>query len=114
MIFLPETYGPVLLTRKAQRQRKKEARTDIYAPAELQNKGGFRHMVVVVLGRPFQMLFQEAIVSFTCLYLSVAYAIFYLYFQAYPIIFQGPKSKVALRARLSGQNFRTDTVCRCL
>ncbi|KAL9620883.1 MAG: hypothetical protein Q9160_004665 [Pyrenula sp. 1 TL-2023] len=68
MIFLPETYGPVLLSRKAQRLRKKEARTDIYAPVELDNKGGFRHMVTVVLGRPFQMLFQEAIVSFSCIY----------------------------------------------
>jgi hypothetical protein len=35
------------------------------------------------------MLFFELIVSATCLYLSIAYAIFYMSFEAYPIIFQG-------------------------
>lgn len=35
------------------------------------------------------MAIQESIVHFTCLYLALAYAIFYLYFQAYPIIFEG-------------------------
>jgi len=34
------------------------------------------------------MLIHESIVLFTCIYLSLAYAIFYLYFEAYPIIFQ--------------------------
>lgn len=35
------------------------------------------------------MIFHESIVSLTSLYLALAYAIFYLYFEAYPIIFQG-------------------------
>lgn len=96
MVFLPETYVPVLLTKKARRLRKEGDKTNAYAPAELERKG-LRHMVTVVLTRPFRMLFQEAIVLFTCLYLSIAYAIFYLYFQAYPIIFQGPRSKSAFQ-----------------
>lgn len=42
------------------------------------------------------MIIGEYIVSFTCLYLSLAYAIFYLYFQAYPIIFQGEVIEIVL------------------
>lgn len=34
------------------------------------------------------MLFFELIVLATCIYLSLAYGIFYMYFEAYPIIFQ--------------------------
>ncbi|KAH0258779.1 MFS general substrate transporter, partial [Aureobasidium melanogenum] len=35
------------------------------------------------------MFFTEAIVLCSCLYLSFVYAIFYMYFQAYPTIFSG-------------------------
>lgn len=35
------------------------------------------------------MIAQELMVSLTCLYCALAYAIFYLYFQAYPLIFEG-------------------------
>ena len=46
-------------------------------------------MVTVILMRPLHMIVREAIVLFSCTYLSLAYAIFYLFFEAYPIIFQG-------------------------
>ncbi|KAE8150323.1 major facilitator superfamily domain-containing protein [Aspergillus avenaceus] len=39
--------------------------------------------------RPLHMLFCEPIITFTCLYLSYASAIFFMYFEAYPLIFQG-------------------------
>jgi hypothetical protein len=35
------------------------------------------------------MLFFELIVLATCLYLSLIYGIFYMYFEAYPIVFEG-------------------------
>lgn len=46
-------------------------------------------MVTVTLMRPLRMLFFELIVSATCLYLSLAYGIFYMYFGTYFIVFQG-------------------------
>lgn len=61
----------------------------IFAPLELEKKG-MKQMVTVILMRPLHMIAYEAIVLFTCLYLSLAYSIFYLFFEAYPIIFQGP------------------------
>ncbi|KAL4890627.1 MFS general substrate transporter [Aspergillus ambiguus] len=67
-LFLPETFQPVL----AQRKENKE-----------------NAVVLKALTRPLYMLFCEPIVSFTCLYLSYASAIFFMYFEAYPLIFQG-------------------------
>jgi multidrug resistance protein len=92
LIALPETYLPILLHRKASRLRLETGNQELVALSELE-KTGPRHMITVVLTRPFRMIIYESIVLFSCLYLSLAYAIFYLYFQAYPIIFQGPHSK---------------------
>lgn len=55
---------------------------------ELEKKG-FKQMATVTLTRPLRMLCFELIVASTCIYLSVAYAIFYIYFEAYPIVFEG-------------------------
>ncbi|KAF7592956.1 hypothetical protein BBP40_012192 [Aspergillus hancockii] len=39
--------------------------------------------------RPLYMILFEPIITLTCLYLSYASAIFFMYFEAYPLIFQG-------------------------
>ncbi|MCJ1452410.1 hypothetical protein MMC28_002753 [Mycoblastus sanguinarius] len=88
LIFLPETYGPTILKRRAKKMRKETGNTQIFAPMELEKKGA-KQMVTVTLMRPLHMIAFEAIVLFTCLYLSLAYAIFYLFFEAYPLIFEG-------------------------
>lgn len=71
-IFLPETYGPVLLKRKAQQMRKETGRSDIVAPIELEDQSWTECM----LTRPVRMFLFEWIVLFSCLYLSAAYGIF--------------------------------------
>ena len=88
LVFLPETYGPTILKARAKRMREKTGNTKIFAPIELEKKGA-KQMLTVTLVRPLHMIVSEAIVLFTCLYLSLAYAIFYLFFEAYPLIFQG-------------------------
>ncbi|KAL8820768.1 MAG: hypothetical protein Q9223_001084 [Gallowayella weberi] len=85
---MPETYGPTILKHRAQKMRKETGNPNIFAPIELEKKGA-RQMITVTLTRPIRMIVFEAIVLFTCLYLSIAYAIFYLFFEAYPLIFQG-------------------------
>jgi MFS family permease len=104
-IFLPETYGPVILKHRAQKLRKETGDESIIAPIELE-KTDFNHVVTVILTRPLRMLCFEPLVLFTCLYLSYACelttsylqnmplnyppdAIFYIYLQSYPIIFTG-------------------------
>lgn len=86
--FLPETFGPILLARRAQSLRKSTGRDHIFARIELEKKG-FKQMATVTLTRPLRMLFFEPIVSATCAYLSLIYGTFYMYFQAYPIVYQG-------------------------
>jgi len=87
LLCLPETYGPILLARRAAALRKSSPSSDMYAPIELEKKG-FKQMATVTLTRPLRMLFFEPIVACTCIYLSFIYAIFYMYFEAYELIFQ--------------------------
>lgn len=88
LAFLPETYGPTILKHRAKRMRKETDNPNIFAAIELEKKGA-KQMITVTLMRPLHMIAFEAIVLFTCLYLSLAYAIFYLFFEAYPVIFEG-------------------------
>lgn len=86
---------------------------DIIAQTDLQKKS-FGYVVTVVLSRPFKMLFRELIVSTTCAYLSLCYGIFYLYFEAYPIIFQGPTSVYRFSPGIAGLMFLPVTIGSCL
>ncbi|KAH6652138.1 major facilitator superfamily domain-containing protein [Truncatella angustata] len=89
---LPETYGPVILKFRARKIRQNSEigpeHAHIYAPIEVEAKG-WRHIVGVILARPLRMMCTELIVIAVCLYLAIAYAIFYMFFQAYPIVFKG-------------------------
>ncbi|EAW07300.1 MFS transporter [Aspergillus clavatus NRRL 1] len=86
-LLMPETYAPVILQRRARRLRKETGNMNIVSPVDLSCQSLGRKLAVN-LARPFQMLYHEAITSLSCLYLALTYAVFYLYFQAYPIIFQ--------------------------
>ncbi|KAG9973661.1 MFS general substrate transporter, partial [Aureobasidium melanogenum] len=88
LLFSPETYAPIILAMRARRLRKENGNPNIFAPIELEHHD-LKQMIIVVLTRPVRMFFTEAIVLCSCLYLSFVYAIFYMYFQAYPTIFSG-------------------------
>ncbi|KAK3344363.1 hypothetical protein B0T25DRAFT_616029 [Lasiosphaeria hispida] len=48
-----------------------------------------KELTTVVLTRPIRMIVLEPIVNTSCVYLALCYAIFYMSFEAFPIIFQG-------------------------
>lgn len=75
LVLMPETYGPVVLQRKAQKLRK-QGKEGVLAPIELERRD-FYQVAVVVLTRPVRMFFFEALVLFSCLYTALIYAIFY-------------------------------------
>ncbi|KAL6252679.1 hypothetical protein RBB50_000398 [Rhinocladiella similis] len=102
--IMPESYTPVLLSRKAKRLRKETGDPEIIARTDLHKKT-LRHVLTVVMTRPYRMLFREVIVMCTCAYLALAYGIFYIYFEAYPIIFQGPDSIYKWSYGLAGLAF---------
>jgi MFS family permease len=87
LLFIPETYGPIILRNRARRLRKTTGDKNIFAPVELEKKS-FKELATVTLTRPIRMLFFELIVLTSCLYLSLVYAIFYLFFEAYPLVFE--------------------------
>lgn len=87
VVFLPETYAPILLERRARKLRKENPAAKVIAPRELEETD-FSQLMTVILTRPLRMLACEPIVSTTCAYLALVYTIFYISFQAFPIIFQ--------------------------
>lgn len=87
VFWLPETFAPVLLSRRAAAIRKKDPSAQVYAAAELEDRG-LKQLATVVLTRPLRMLATELIVVCTCLYLALIYSIFYMSFRAFPHIFQ--------------------------
>lgn len=85
--FIPETFGPILLARRARQMRRQDPSSHAAAPRDLEETD-LSCLLTVVLTRPLRMLFFEPIVSATCVYLALVYTIFYMSFQSFPIIFQ--------------------------
>ncbi|KAH7120595.1 major facilitator superfamily domain-containing protein [Dactylonectria macrodidyma] len=86
ILVVPETYVPVI---KRRLMKDGEARGSEAGVLAQGNKTRLLDELKVVFSRPFKMIFQEPLVLFTSLYLALIYATLYLFFQAYPIIFQG-------------------------
>ncbi|KAF1963485.1 major facilitator superfamily transporter [Byssothecium circinans] len=87
---VPETYTPTLLARRARKMRK-ETGDDKYVTEEDIDKRPMSQRLQIFMLRPFQLLFQELIVFFISLYMSVLYGLLYMFFVAYPIIYQKGK-----------------------
>ncbi|KDQ51848.1 hypothetical protein JAAARDRAFT_163244 [Jaapia argillacea MUCL 33604] len=87
-IFLPETYAPVLLQKKARRMRKEEPAENemMYAEHEKQD-WSIRGVLHRTLFRPFAMLAMEPILVLVTIYMSVVYGVLYALFESLPIIF---------------------------
>ncbi|GAB5592809.1 Synaptic vesicle transporter SVOP [Umbelopsis nana] len=91
MVFtVPETYAPTLLSRRAAKLRK-ETGDESYVTEQELDKRPFTDRMQVFLVRPFQLLFGELIVLLLSLYMSVLYGLLYMFFVAYPIVFQEGK-----------------------
>lgn len=90
VLFLtfPETSEVTLLYRKAQRLRKLTGNEKITSDghiklAELEPKD----VLIDTFWRPFEIAFGEPVVFFINLYCGLMYAIMYLWFEAFPIVF---------------------------
>ncbi|EED22809.1 MFS multidrug transporter, putative [Talaromyces stipitatus ATCC 10500] len=87
-IFVPETYPPVLLQRRAARLRI-ETKNWAYHSKLDENPPTAGDILTRYVGRPFEMLFLEPILLCITIYLALIYGILYLLFEAYPYSFQG-------------------------
>ncbi|PSR92316.1 putative MFS multidrug transporter [Coniella lustricola] len=87
-LFVPETYGPVLLRRRANKLSKltgKCYRTQ--ADAE-QGRVSIGQAFKTALSRPLILLFREPIVLMLSIYMAIIYGTLYMLFAAFPIVFQ--------------------------
>ncbi|GAA5962776.1 hypothetical protein JCM3765_001513 [Sporobolomyces pararoseus] len=87
-LFQAETYGPNILYKRARRLRKLTGNNLIMTKEELdaQNSPGVAAAGAKTVVRAFQ-LFAEPAVLFANVYIGLVYAIFYLWFEAFPIVF---------------------------
>ncbi|KAF2260915.1 MFS general substrate transporter [Lojkania enalia] len=82
LISLPtqETYKPVILARRAQKLG--------IQPPNVAHNASLKTTLIQNLVRPVHMLFTEPVVFLLSLYTSFAFAILFLLFAAFPLIFQ--------------------------
>ncbi|KAF3761821.1 putative MFS multidrug transporter [Cryphonectria parasitica EP155] len=87
---VPETYAPTILARRAKKLRK-ETRSDEHVTEQDLDLRPFTERLTIFLIRPLQLLFQELIVFLISLYMSVLYGLLYMFFVAFPIVYQEGK-----------------------
>ncbi|KAL1306912.1 hypothetical protein AAFC00_005555 [Neodothiora populina] len=87
LIFLEETYPPVVLVNKASELRRRTKNWGIHAKQE-EIEIDLRELLEKNLSRPMRMLFKEPIVLALSIYMSFIYGLLYLFLTFYPIVFQ--------------------------
>ena len=87
---VPETYAPTILSSRAKKLRKETGNSDFVTEQDLDLRPMGERLKFFLL-RPFQLLFAELIVLLISLYMSVLYGLLYMFFVAYPIIFEQGK-----------------------
>ncbi|KAI6118228.1 major facilitator superfamily domain-containing protein [Pisolithus sp. B1] len=86
-VFVPETYAPVLLKKKAARLRKQTGNPKYYAPLD-RRQGNLASAVLISCYKPFQLLLFDRMALLLNTWNALLLGILYLAFQAFPIIFQ--------------------------
>ncbi|KAL6908839.1 major facilitator superfamily domain-containing protein [Trichoderma evansii] len=87
---VPETYAPTILSRRAKKLRQ-ETGDESYVTEQDIDERTMGERLKVFMIRPFQLLFTELIVLLISLYMSVLYGLLYMFFVAFPIVYQEGK-----------------------
>ena len=87
ILFLEETYPPVVLVQKASELRRRTKNWGIHAKQE-EIEVDFRELITKNFSRPLRLLVTEPIVLLLSIYMAFIYGLLYLFLTAYPIVFQ--------------------------
>ncbi|KAI0043053.1 MFS transporter [Auriscalpium vulgare] len=88
--FFPETSASNILYRRAKRLRKATGNTNLRSQSEIDAAHmSKRDLAVAALVRPFTLNFQEPIVLALNIYIGLIYALLYIWFESFPIVFIG-------------------------
>lgn len=88
LLFLKESYPPMILVEKAEELRRRTKNWGIHAKQE-EIEVDLRELLQKNFSRPLRMLFTEPIVLLLSLYMAFIYGLLYLFLTAYPLVFQG-------------------------
>ncbi|KAK1988121.1 major facilitator superfamily transporter [Colletotrichum cereale] len=86
VVFVPETYHPIVLRTKARKIRKETADERWKAPVEKMTKSVIK-TIGISLMRPFQLLAFEPMVLNLDIFSAILLGILYLFFGAFPLVF---------------------------
>lgn len=87
LLTVPETFGPVILKRRAQKLRFETKDWALHAKIE-EGQTSFNDILHKYIFRPAQMITQEPILLLITIYMALIYGMLYLFFEAFPISFQ--------------------------
>jgi hypothetical protein len=87
VIFVPETYGPVLLARKVNHLIKQDGKRYISVLEKNQSKMHPSEVFRKALVRPWIFLILEPIVLVACIYMAIIFGTVYMFLGAMPIVF---------------------------
>lgn len=88
ILFLRESYPPVILVTKAAELRRRTKNWGIHAKQE-EVEVDLRELVTKNFSRPIRLLFTEPVILLITFYMSFIYGLLYLFLTAYPLVFQG-------------------------
>lgn len=87
VIFVPETYGPVLLAQRAIRLSRQDGKDYISVLEKSQGRKKPSQVFQRALVRPWVFLFREPIVFVGSLYMAIIYGTIYIFMAAMPIVY---------------------------
>ncbi|KAF5660945.1 hypothetical protein FCIRC_11998 [Fusarium circinatum] len=87
-ILIPQTYAPTLLRRRAAKLSSMTGKVYISSIELKQGKVSLRSAISTSLLRPWIFLFKEPIVLPLSIYMAIIYGTLYLFFAAFPVVFE--------------------------
>lgn len=87
-ITYPETYVPVLLRKRATALSQQTGKVYVSKMDIGQPKKTIASQLAISLSRPWILLFKEPIVLIISTYMAIIYGTLYMFFPAFPIVFQ--------------------------
>ncbi|KAI0970775.1 polyamine transporter 1 [Xylaria arbuscula] len=88
LLFMNESYPPVVLVEKAAELRRRTQNWGIHAKQE-EIEVDLQELIQKNFTRPLRLLIFEPIVTLISLYVAFIYGLLYLFLTAYPLVFEG-------------------------
>lgn len=106
IFFYPETSHENILSRRARRLREQTGDNRYYTKQErIDSEMTTKNFIITTCYRPLKLIVNEPIVLAFDLYISLAYGAFYLFFEAFPFVFNGIYHFTLIETGLSYMGF---------